>query len=93
MPCCINLAHMLRRCRRKGGELRAASPAGDTFRHVHWRLVILPSEAPEFVRRLLRNLGFGSPRAQGIGPESRGPQLRCATLGLNGSQIRMQNSP
>jgi hypothetical protein len=28
-----------------------------------------------------------------MGPESRGPRLRCAPLGLNGSQIRMQISP
>jgi hypothetical protein len=28
-----------------------------------------------------------------VGPESRSPRLRCAPLGLNGSQIRMQASP
>jgi hypothetical protein len=35
----------------------------------------------------------GRPERRAIGPESRGPPLRRAPLGLNGSQIRMQTSP
>jgi polyhydroxybutyrate depolymerase len=35
----------------------------------------------------------GHPERRAIGPESRGPRLRCAPLKLNGSQIRMQTSP
>jgi hypothetical protein len=43
--------------------------------------------------RCSENWDSGHPERRAIGPESRGPRLRCAPLGLNGHRIRMQTSP